>query len=118
MKYETKYGTLICNLLWVGLYVTIVKLLLLNNVNIVVYRPIAGQGLEANNGTAAVAVQRRGKCASTATELLLGKHVPSAGGTDATGKTECCLRRPRRGAIKRENWDTASESISIREAEK
>jgi hypothetical protein len=43
----------------------------------VTYRPAAGRGLEANNGTVAYTVQRRGKHASTTMELLLGKYVPA-----------------------------------------
>jgi hypothetical protein len=59
-----------------------------------------GGDLEANNGTTAYAVQRRGKHASTTMELLLGKHVPAASLTHATEATGCCLRDLRRGFIK------------------
>jgi hypothetical protein len=51
-----------------------------------------GSNVEANNGTAAVAVQRRGRYASTT--ILLGKHIPAA--------TGCCLCGSRRGVTKRD----------------
>jgi hypothetical protein len=44
------------------------------------YRPFLDGDPEANNGKAAVAVQRRGKHASATIGLLLGKHVPAARG--------------------------------------
>jgi hypothetical protein len=56
--------------------------------------PLLGRDFEANNETATVAVQWRRKHASTTIELLLGKHVPAATVTHATGETGCCLRGP------------------------
>jgi hypothetical protein len=63
--------------------------------------PLLGRDLKANNVTASVTVQRRGKHASTAIELLLGKHVPPATATHATGEMGRCLRGSRRGVVKR-----------------
>jgi hypothetical protein len=63
--------------------------------------PFLGRDLEANNGTAAVAVQRRDKRASTTTKLLPSKHVPVTTVTHATEETGCCLRGPRRGVKKK-----------------
>jgi hypothetical protein len=62
---------------------------------IAAYRYFLGGDLEANNGKAAVAVQRRGKHVYTTTELLLDKHVPEATFTHAAGETGCCLRDSR-----------------------
>jgi hypothetical protein len=67
--------------------------------------------IEAKNGTEAVAVQRRRKYSSTTIELLLGKHVPEATVTYATGKTRCCLRGTRRGII--ENRTGATSSVEL-----
>jgi hypothetical protein len=73
--------------------------------------PLLGKNLEATNGTAAVAVQRRGKHASTT--ILFGKHVPAA-----TGETGCCLRGPRRGIIKTREVGQPVQLSSAKEAEK
>jgi hypothetical protein len=67
--------------------------------------PLLGRDLEANNGTAAITVERRGKHASTTIELLLGKHVPAATATHATGKIGRCLRGSRRAVVKRKELD-------------
>jgi hypothetical protein len=47
--------------------------------------PLPGSDLEANKGTTPVAVQRRGKHASTI-DLLLGKHVPAETFMYASGR--------------------------------
>jgi hypothetical protein len=39
--------------------------------DVMAYRPVIGRNLETNNETTAVAMQQRGKHASTTTELLL-----------------------------------------------
>jgi hypothetical protein len=70
----------------------------------VTYRPVAGQGFEANNGMVAVALQRRGKHVSTIIELLPGKHVPAATVTHATGETGCFLHGRHLGVIKRREF--------------
>jgi hypothetical protein len=44
-------------------------------INIVAYRPIAGQGPQANNGMAALSLQWCSKHASTTIQLLLDEHV-------------------------------------------
>jgi hypothetical protein len=84
-------------------------LLLKQVVHIVAYRPVTGRDLEANNGMAAVAAQRRCKHISVTVELLLGKRVPAATGERVVvyavprdNKVKCCcLCGPRRGVIKR-----------------
>jgi hypothetical protein len=62
---------------------------------------LLGRDLNANNGTAAVAVQWRGKHVSITTDLQLGKHVSAGTVTHATAERGCCLRGPRRGIIKK-----------------
>jgi hypothetical protein len=63
-------------------------------------------------------VQRRGKHACTTIELLLGKHVPAATVTHATGETGCCLSGPCRGVIKKRKLGLPSQSSSAREGQK
>jgi hypothetical protein len=67
----------------------------------------------------AVARQRSwdGRLYETRYEQRLGKHVPAATVTHATGETGCCLRGPRRGVIKKRIGAT-SQLSSAREAEK
>jgi hypothetical protein len=52
---------------------------------------LVGRDLEANNRTAAIAVQRREKHASTMMKLLFSKHVPAATVMHAMGETGCRL---------------------------
>jgi hypothetical protein len=68
----------------------------------VVYRPLLGRDLEAENGMAALAVQRRRNHTSTTAELLLSKHIPMAVVTHAMGETGWCLRVLCQGVIKGE----------------
>jgi hypothetical protein len=65
---------------------------------------LLGRDLDANDGTAAAAVQRRGKHTSTTIELLLGKHVLVATVTHATGKRGVVYAVCAEKLQKEENW--------------
>jgi hypothetical protein len=83
----------------------------------VAYRPVAGQGPQAN-GMRTIAAQRRSKYASTTIELLFGKHVPAATVTHAKGGgTGCYLRGPRLG-IKKKRIGATDQLSNAREANK
>jgi hypothetical protein len=86
------------------------------NIVIVAYKPVAWKIFQANIGTAAVVVQRRGKHASSTTNLLLGKQVPATT-LRMQRETKLCLRRPRRGVIKKRTR-AISQLSSARKAEK
>jgi hypothetical protein len=79
--------------------------------------PLLGRNLEANE-TAAVAVQRRGKHASTTTEFLLSKHVPAVASTHAMGGSGVLSTRSVPRSYEKKRTGATSQLSSAREDEK